>query len=190
VGVSEAPHIFAASSQDWLTSNLSPGSGIACVLEFSVAVAGAGVVAGRRLIVSESRLDVASGLGCFDGNFSIMPTVQTTVENIAATLDVSGFMPGEAPGLLVPAPLAHDRSGHAEFKALLEVLGAVTALGVDMHPNESRSHVVGTVHLYVDHHPCLSCVGAICQFRTVLPNVTTRVAYDWSPETVRGRNSV
>lgn len=94
----------------------------------------------------------------------------------------------EAPldSFLVAAPLAHDRSGHAEFLALSRVLSAVHSGGLDLRSEPIRSCVTGHVFLYVTHHPCLSCVGAISQFSALLPNVSLRVSYDWRPAVPRG----
>merc|ERR1712113_50749 len=63
-------------------------------------------------------------------------------------------------GGLVSVPLAHDRSGHAEFVALSELLTRICAFSC----GNDFSDVTGEVLLYVTRHPCLSCIGAISQF--------------------------
>ena len=88
----------------------------------------------------------------------------------------------EESNLVVTVPLKHDRSGHAEIMAICEVLRAVAACGVDLSCAVSRSSAGGEVHLYVSHHPCLSCIGALSQLQAALPGASVRVSFDWHPE--------
>jgi len=90
--------------------------------------------------------------------------------------------------LLVSAPLMHDRSGHAEFLALCKLVMLIEdSLGIDVHSAPERARVQGTVRLYVDRHPCLSCTGAFWQFRALFPGVTFNVAFEWRAAAARGR---
>lgn len=80
--------------------------------------------------------------------------------------------------LLVAAPLAHNRSDHAELAALRQVLREVHLAG---HQQGIASE--GEVSLFVEHPPCLSCIGAMAQFRALLPGIALLVSFDWSPST-------
>ncbi|CAK9014963.1 unnamed protein product [Durusdinium trenchii] len=62
---------------------------------------------------------------------------------------------------LVPILREHDRSQHAERKALLAVAGA---LGKD-------TNVCGSVRLYASHTLCISCLAVCCQFRGLCTSV-------------------
>lgn len=85
----------------------------------------------------------------------------------------------EGQGHFVPASLAHDRGGHAERLALEHALNEVLA---SCRPYGLCSpQATGRVQLLVNHHPCLSCIGVMLQFRCALPNVTLRVAFEWQP---------
>eukprot|EP00446_Apocalathium_sp_SHHI-4_P092988 CAMPEP_0177441382 /NCGR_PEP_ID=MMETSP0369-20130122/4377_1 /TAXON_ID=447022 ORGANISM="Scrippsiella hangoei-like, Strain SHHI-4" /NCGR_SAMPLE_ID=MMETSP0369 /ASSEMBLY_ACC=CAM_ASM_000364 /LENGTH=1013 /DNA_ID=CAMNT_0018913249 /DNA_START=163 /DNA_END=3202 /DNA_ORIENTATION=+ len=67
----------------------------------------------------------------------------------------------------------HDRSGHAERGALLEVadswLAAVPGGG---GRGASPHEVSGSLRLYVTHFPCISCIGVISQFACLFPGVS------------------
>lgn len=80
--------------------------------------------------------------------------------------------------LLVAAPLAHDRGGHAELAALRQVLRAAHLAG-----HKHGTSCEGEVSLFVEHPPCLSCIGAMAQFHALLPGVALLVSFDWSPST-------
>eukprot|EP00811_Abedinium_folium_P030599 NODE_4910_length_1832_cov_7.334311.p1 GENE.NODE_4910_length_1832_cov_7.334311~~NODE_4910_length_1832_cov_7.334311.p1 ORF type:complete len:318 (-),score=45.56 NODE_4910_length_1832_cov_7.334311:73-1026(-) len=240
--------------------------GIACVLEFAVNAPGIGVVAGRRLIVSESRAagdadgvavaaympksiagatlggatdsgeaaaprriiaessvlkpyiaaEATSGPRCADmasiqRDYAPAPLSDAVVLSVvmqekgnalernktssteAASCNGPTGAVGPSPRL-VAAPLAHDRSGHAEFLALSSVLGSLAALGaVDTKAGEAskarQQTVTGVVRLHVDHHPCLSCVGVLRQFSAALPGVVVEVSYDWQPGAARGQGT-
>mmetsp|Transcript_67421 Transcript_67421/g.217754 ORF Transcript_67421/g.217754 Transcript_67421/m.217754 type:complete len:901 (+) Transcript_67421:169-2871(+) len=102
----------------------------------------------------------------------------------------------------------HDRSQHAERKALLaiarlisrhEVKAAQEAqireeaeafqLGVDAGGNEARSGAAavarpskasGEVRLFGTHTPCISCMAVFCQFQAAFPGVKLRVEFtEW-----------
>lgn len=187
LGVSEAPGGFTSDARrlvlarragktsepslgDWSADFATgePVSGIICFLDFSLDVAG-NHLTGRQLFVSEAR----------PGSYSLEDATRSpNTTPISAKVQLGN--------LLVAAPLAHDRSGHAEFLALGRVLSSGSAAGMDAFSVASRQSVTGTVHLYVTHHPCLSCVGAISQFNALLPNVSLRVSYDWHPVVPRG----
>eukprot|EP00438_Fugacium_kawagutii_P024197 Skav213519 [mRNA] locus=scaffold656:165825:168425:+ [translate_table: standard] len=66
----------------------------------------------------------------------------------------------------------HDRSGHAERCALLQV--ASDWLQSDP---EKGSQVHGEMFLYVTHYPCVSCVFVIAQFVRLFPNLSLHLAY-------------
>lgn len=74
-------------------------------------------------------------------------------------------------GLLVPAPLAHDRSGHAEFQAMSWLLRQLEEAEVSLD-----SEVEGDFSMHVTHHPCLSCMGALAQLRKALPKLRLAVS--------------
>jgi len=180
VGVGEAPAPFVAGARLWVDAvrrcdrvgdHEEAAHGILCVVEFALrhdedlileacASPGAGVkvAVGRHFIFSEAR----SG----PGGRVLSP-----------------------PGLLLSAPLMHDRSGHAEVLAFSEVLAAADAAGLAQF-NASRPEAglsnqrraKGVVRLYVTHHPCLSCVGALLQLRAALGlGVAIEVSYDCQP---------
>ena len=65
----------------------------------------------------------------------------------------------------------HDRSQHAERKALLAVAA--------MAPGP------GAVLLYATHTLCISCLAVCCQFRAVCPEMRLQVEMDAWAETLR-----
>jgi len=92
----------------------------------------------------------------------------------------------------------HDRAGHAERQALLEVVlevvGAVRRLQQKLpaelaHASEASiteglfdgsfgSRARGQIRLYVCHFCCISCLAAISNFARRFPQVTLHVDYD------------
>lgn len=139
-------------------------AGIICVLCYSLDCAsGAATTKGRQLFVSESRASSPPS-----------EVVQGEAEENE-----------DAGALLVPVYLAHDRSGHAEFLALSQMMGLVAGV-VKSSGGYGLQNVTGSIRLYVTHHPCLSCVGVMSQLRSALPNVAVEVSYDWRPATGRG----
>lgn len=77
----------------------------------------------------------------------------------------------QGPGL-VAAPLAgRPRSSHAEFQLLRRLTAQMG--------NETWA---GSIFLYVDRTPCISCVGALAQFRIRWPGVSVQVAYAFGPD--------
>eukprot|EP00933_Yihiella_yeosuensis_P013552 TRINITY_DN12501_c3_g1_i1.p1 TRINITY_DN12501_c3_g1~~TRINITY_DN12501_c3_g1_i1.p1 ORF type:complete len:717 (+),score=122.57 TRINITY_DN12501_c3_g1_i1:179-2152(+) len=69
----------------------------------------------------------------------------------------------------------HDRSGHAERCALVEVAsGWLEALGVD---RAKAAALEGSMCLYVTHFPCISCSCVIAQFSRLFPRLQLHVAF-------------
>eukprot|EP00811_Abedinium_folium_P028218 NODE_4350_length_1903_cov_5.240991.p1 GENE.NODE_4350_length_1903_cov_5.240991~~NODE_4350_length_1903_cov_5.240991.p1 ORF type:complete len:585 (+),score=159.64 NODE_4350_length_1903_cov_5.240991:216-1757(+) len=62
----------------------------------------------------------------------------------------------------------HDRSGHAERGALLDIAASWLP---------ARGHLEGWLRLYITHFPCISCVGVIAQFAWLFPTVQLSVAF-------------
>lgn len=159
LGIQEAPAAFTTAGRH---ATAGRQEGIIAVADFSISFGDRGAaLEGSRLLVSESR----GGGGVAAGS--------------AAASAASEARP------LVAAPLAHDRSGHAEFQLLCGILDDVEAAAKD-NAATWRSEAAGTLHLYVTHHPCLSCIGALCQFRAALPGVAVSVSFDWRPASPRG----
>ena len=66
----------------------------------------------------------------------------------------------------------HDRSGHAERCALLQVASD----WLQQDPEKGLS-LYGEMFLYVTHYPCVSCVFVIAQFARLFPNLSLHLAY-------------
>lgn len=172
LGILEAAESFKWMARSMMDDARSGESipGIICVLCYSLSTQDAGFLAeGRNVFFSETRSD-----------FLEAPAVSNKVVPISG-----GTMEDKASDLLISVPLAHDRSGHAEFLALRSLIGVAAGISQG-NTTEAFKNVTGTVRLYVTHHPCLSCVGAMCQFRAALPNVALEVCYDWEPAAARG----
>lgn len=74
---------------------------------------------------------------------------------------------------LLAAPFGKaSRSKHSEFQLLARLDAELSASGGSW---------TGRVLLFVDRTPCLSCAGALGQFRCLWPNVEVRVAYSGGP---------
>lgn len=72
---------------------------------------------------------------------------------------------------LVAAPISgRHRHGHAEFQVLNRLAAAM-----------GNGPWSGSIFLYVDMTPCLSCIGALAQFRRQWPDVSVNVAYEHGP---------
>lgn len=100
---------------------------------------------------------------------------------------VSGGTPeaeGTGPGLEA-VPLRFPRDRDAEFLALTAVVAAVRREVAEMGANNCNVH--GTVMLHASHTPCLSCVGAMVQFRNMFPTVRLAVSFDARPPLALGR---
>ena len=67
----------------------------------------------------------------------------------------------------------HDRSGHAERCALLQVAADLLQ---GSHSEEGAS-IEGQLFLYVTHYPCISCVCVIAQFSRLFPRLAIHLAY-------------
>lgn len=67
----------------------------------------------------------------------------------------------------------HDRSGHAERGALLEVVERWSQYseGTDL------PSVTGNMQIYVTHFPCISCLGVLAQFSRIFPRVVLTVSF-------------
>lgn len=183
LGVAGVPPWLTAAARALTQADNAPeAAGIVCVVEYAITLGQADLagVAGRRLVVSEGR-----PAGAPPGWSEDLPG-----DPGPGATEGPGLQPGREEGWrgeerLVSVPLAHDRSGHAEFRALSELLASVQAKGAALAGWHGAA-AEGWVRLYVTHHPCLSCVGAICQFRAALPRVAVSVAYDWHPLAPRG----
>jgi len=91
------------------------------------------------------------------------------------------------PGLVAQ----HERQGHCERQALLEVLWAAMAASklaaIDPMPTALESGIfdgtdgiaiTGHVRLYVAHFCCISCLAAMCHFSRRAPGIQLYVDYD------------
>ncbi|CAE7773210.1 eef1aknmt [Symbiodinium pilosum] len=67
----------------------------------------------------------------------------------------------------------HDRSGHAERCALMQV----TADLLDGTSPNNGWRIKGELFLYVTHYPCISCVCVIAQFSRLFPQLAIHLAY-------------
>ena len=67
----------------------------------------------------------------------------------------------------------HDRSGHAERCALMQV----TADLLQDTDSEGSSRIEGQIFLYVTHFPCVSCACVIAQFSRLFPRLSFHLAY-------------
>lgn len=83
---------------------------------------------------------------------------------------------------LVATTLKHNRGGDGEFQALqacaracLEQLG-LDPLGAGGAASSGTS-AVGELWLHVSEVPCLSCVGAMAQFRRLFPSIDLHVSF-------------
>lgn len=72
--------------------------------------------------------------------------------------------------MLKTVRLKHARDGHCEVLALEAILASILS-----YPCWQDTE--GTVQLYINYAPCLSCVGAILQFIKMLPRVHVKVDY-------------
>ena len=72
---------------------------------------------------------------------------------------------------LLPVLREHDRSQHAERKALLQVM--------------EQSRGPGALRLYASHTLCISCLAVCCQFVAVCHEIQLLVEMDVWRETVR-----
>eukprot|EP00929_Paragymnodinium_shiwhaense_P097298 TRINITY_DN59034_c0_g1_i2.p1 TRINITY_DN59034_c0_g1~~TRINITY_DN59034_c0_g1_i2.p1 ORF type:complete len:939 (-),score=231.37 TRINITY_DN59034_c0_g1_i2:676-3492(-) len=78
---------------------------------------------------------------------------------------------------LVAATLKHHRGGDGEFQALQSCARAcLDELGLDPLTGAGAA-VEGEVWLHVSEVPCLSCVGAMAQFRRLFPKVSLCVSF-------------
>eukprot|EP00928_Gymnodinium_smaydae_P026138 TRINITY_DN20611_c0_g1_i1.p1 TRINITY_DN20611_c0_g1~~TRINITY_DN20611_c0_g1_i1.p1 ORF type:complete len:958 (-),score=120.14 TRINITY_DN20611_c0_g1_i1:11-2884(-) len=97
---------------------------------------------------------------------------------VCGPVGVASGQPVEAWELgLVAATLKHNRGGDGEFQALQACARACyDSLHLDPLRGEgSQAH--GELWLHVTEVPCLSCVGAMAQFRALFPNVALHVSF-------------
>merc|ERR1712025_945565 len=76
--------------------------------------------------------------------------------------------------MLQPLFLQVPRNGHAERRALIDLLKAI-GRSFAYGSSECWSQVLGEVKLYVSHYPCISCLAVIAQFGWHLPLVDTAI---------------
>eukprot|EP00445_Apocalathium_hangoei_P064783 CAMPEP_0204113934 /NCGR_PEP_ID=MMETSP0361-20130328/3944_1 /ASSEMBLY_ACC=CAM_ASM_000343 /TAXON_ID=268821 /ORGANISM="Scrippsiella Hangoei, Strain SHTV-5" /LENGTH=645 /DNA_ID=CAMNT_0051064375 /DNA_START=8 /DNA_END=1945 /DNA_ORIENTATION=- len=80
---------------------------------------------------------------------------------------------------LFSTTLKHPRGGDGEFQALQACARACAELGCqpasDAHARGETMR--GEVWLHVSEVPCLSCVGAMAQFRQLFPHIALNVAF-------------
>ncbi|CAK9081549.1 unnamed protein product [Durusdinium trenchii] len=81
---------------------------------------------------------------------------------------------------LFAATLRHPRGGDGEFQALQACARASMQLGCEPTgaPPMDGSAVEGELWLHVSEVPCLSCVGAMAQFRKVFPDVSILISFN------------
>jgi len=78
---------------------------------------------------------------------------------------------------LVASTLKHPRGGDGEFQALQACARACyERLHLDPLAGEGAA-AVGELWLHVTEVPCLSCVGAMAQFRQLFPNILLNVSF-------------
>ncbi|CAL1173409.1 unnamed protein product [Cladocopium goreaui] len=93
-----------------------------------------------------------------------------------AAWDTMSTAPSDLEQRLVPVLREHDRSQHAERKALLAVAASL---------GEDADCASGRVILYASHTLCISCLAVCCQFRGLFPGVSLHVHMDLWSETER-----
>lgn len=79
--------------------------------------------------------------------------------------------------MLQPIFLQVPRSGHAERRALIALLRAVSR-AFDYDNNERWGATAGWVRLYASHYPCISCLAVVAQFTRRMPVVALQVEFD------------
>jgi len=184
VGVGSSPPGFVEDALERVfayevSQKTSHAAGIVGVVSYDITIVrafrSAHRIAGCRLVASSQPVSTTNAgsttLGACEGaevaeDFSMRSTSSVSLRPV---LNVQ----------FVSVPLAHDRSGHAEIQILSELFSQLDSSVV-------KQSAVGIVHLYVTHHPCLSCLGAVCQFRAAFPGVVVSVSYDWRPSVPRG----
>eukprot|EP00930_Biecheleria_cincta_P085086 TRINITY_DN74509_c0_g1_i1.p1 TRINITY_DN74509_c0_g1~~TRINITY_DN74509_c0_g1_i1.p1 ORF type:complete len:665 (+),score=96.96 TRINITY_DN74509_c0_g1_i1:247-1995(+) len=83
--------------------------------------------------------------------------------------------------LLQPIFIQVPRGGHAERRALLELLRGVMR-ELSAGKDGAWPQVRGKVCLYASHYPCISCLASLARFRRLLPEVTIEVEFDDASE--------
>eukprot|EP00933_Yihiella_yeosuensis_P055638 TRINITY_DN5448_c0_g3_i1.p1 TRINITY_DN5448_c0_g3~~TRINITY_DN5448_c0_g3_i1.p1 ORF type:complete len:432 (+),score=67.06 TRINITY_DN5448_c0_g3_i1:143-1297(+) len=83
-----------------------------------------------------------------------------------------------------------DRTLCAEFQLLGEVLEMLNRSGIELTSPELRHSVHGFLSLYLSEPSCVSCVGAMKQFQTLLPGVTLYVDCSSVVEPLTARTAV
>lgn len=127
--------------------------------------------------------EVARGVACF-ARFDVAANGRGFVDHgVFITRDHEAL---DANHLhLISVALNHDRSGHAELKAMRWLLQTLEA-DVPLHDTSARLEVFGHMSLHVTHYPCLSCLGALAQLRGLLPRLELFLSFDWTPGAARG----
>lgn len=129
------------------------------------------------------RREVVRGVACF-ASFDVAANGRGFVDHgVFITGDHDEAL--DANHHLIAVALNHDRSGHAELKAMRWLLQTLEA-DVPLHDTSARSEVVGHMSLHVTHYPCLSCLGALAQLRGLLPRLELSLSFDWTPGAARG----
>lgn len=145
----------------------------------------------------EDWMDVARGAAVFAGNESDVNKNQEAKEGLKAcrTVCVYRFSLQSASGCLERGPVAitsgapteahelglfaatlrHHRGGDGEFQALQACARACLELGLP--PLANGQDAFGEIWLHVSEVPCLSCVGAMAQFRQLFPNLRLNVTF-------------
>ena len=137
-------------------------------------------VTSARLHLQER--EASRGVACF-ASFDVMVNgSQVVKEGLFLTSPASDACGDQLP--LVSVPLNHDRSGHAELKAMQWLLQNLREASVPA--GKSLREVSGHMSLHVTHHPCLSCLGAFAQLQGILPQLQLYVSFDWTPGAARG----
>mmetsp|Transcript_104534 Transcript_104534/g.223435 ORF Transcript_104534/g.223435 Transcript_104534/m.223435 type:complete len:306 (-) Transcript_104534:75-992(-) len=123
-----------------------------------------------------------------------MVSSQGVVAWVSAHLEVSGGACVEEPGrvffaddsaehsilverMVQPIFLQVPRNGHAERRALITLLRAVSrAFG--QGASERWEETRGSVELYASHYLCISCLASVAQFSRRMPSVALHVEFD------------
>eukprot|EP00434_Breviolum_minutum_P045412 symbB.v1.2.040706.t1/scaffold7456.1/size11148/2 len=130
----------------------------------------------------DQHLPSLEGVACF-ASFDVMVNgTQVVKEGLFLTSPASDACGDQLP--LVSVPLNHDRSGHAELKAMQWLLQNLREASVPA--GKSLCEVTGHMSLHVTHHPCLSCLGAFAQLQGILPQLQL---YVWQRREFGGKAS-
>jgi len=127
-----------------------------------------GLKACRTICVYRFSVCVAGATECARG---APPTIQQ------GPIGVASGPPAEAHELgLFAGSLKHNRGGDGEFQAL-QAFSRACLESLGCSPLTDGGNLVGELWLHASEVPCLSCVGAMAQFRQLFPRIRMHVSY-------------